>query len=63
MLTCRESKGVQLRQLVDEWGRPLGWIVRPRHWSVLGRQAGTVLLRRQLPSELVDWEGGTRRTA
>jgi hypothetical protein len=63
MLRCWESKGVQLCRLVDERGRPLGWIVQPRQWSVVGPKAGTVLLRRKLPAEFVDGGNRARRTA
>lgn len=63
MFTCGESKGVQLRQLVDERGRSLGWIVRPRQRNVVGPWAGTVLLRRELPTELVDRATPARRSA
>ncbi|HUQ14492.1 MAG TPA: hypothetical protein VM094_00415 [Gemmatimonadales bacterium] len=54
---------MQLCQLVDERGRSLGWIVQPRQRSVVGRKAGTVLLRRGLPAEFVDGGNRARRTA
>jgi len=47
MVGCGESNGVQ--RLVDEQGRPLGWIVRPRQRRVVGPLAGTVLLHREGP--------------
>jgi hypothetical protein len=62
MISCCNSKAA-LRQLVDERGRSLGWVVRPRQRDVVGSMAGTVLLRRQLPAEFVDREQGARRTA
>lgn len=54
MVICCESGRVELHQLLDDEGRSLGWIVMPRDEGIVGSEAGTVLLRRELPLEFLD---------
>ena len=43
---------------LHEGGRSLGWVVSARYPDLVGRTAGTVLLRREPPAELLQASPG-----
>ncbi|HEX9894411.1 MAG TPA: hypothetical protein VGA78_10835 [Gemmatimonadales bacterium] len=45
-------------ELYDERGRSLGRVLMPRDETIIGPQAGTVLLRRELPQVYPRHESG-----
>jgi hypothetical protein len=53
-----ENERVVAYELYDERGRSLGRVLMPRDETIIGPQAGTVLLRRELPQVYPRHESG-----
>lgn len=49
--------------LYDEQGHRLGQVTLPRDAMITGTQAGTVLLRREVPALRPQWVGKANRAA